>query len=163
MNSLFYAKSILNVSLANPALSCENQYNIINRRVDNLVNKRKQRQPTKEFYDQLDVFVNLQVKSIDVFNKAVTIAIKQGFNEIEIGAFLQEYLKDKIPKTTLYRYLQKIEVVPVELLDFLTVPVEQTKQQQDARVFKHVEDPEFNRLMDLAYEEMSDSINVRLN
>lgn len=118
-NNTIYEKSIINVSLSNQEVS-KNQYYTTNQRIDNLVNKRKQKQPTKEFYDELDTFVSLQVKSIEVFNRAVTIAMKQGFNEVEIGAFLQDYLKDKIPKTTLWRYPKKIEIVPPELLDFLT-------------------------------------------
>lgn len=94
----------------------------------------EKRQPKKEFYSALDEVVTHQIKSREAFDRAIEIARKQDFTDYEIITFIKEYLKNKIPKTSLYRYLGELEnlEVPLEL----------------------IKDPEYNRILDEVTEEL---------
>jgi hypothetical protein len=85
-----------------------------------MVNIEK-RKPTKEFYSTLDEIVNHQVKSREAFDRAIEIARKQNFGDFEIGLFIKEYLRDKIPKTSLYRYIKELNPVPLEQIYYNNV------------------------------------------
>ena len=94
----------------------------------------EKKQPKKEFYSALDEVVTHQIKSREAFDRAIEIARKQNFADHEIIVFIKEYLKNKIPKTSLYRYLGELEnlEVPLEL----------------------IKDPEYNRILDEVTEEL---------
>jgi hypothetical protein len=95
-----------------------------------MVNIEK-RKPTKEFYSMLDEVVNHQVKSREAFDRAIEIARKQNFGDFEIGLFIKEYLRDKIPKTSLYRYIKELNPVPLEQIYYNNVLVEKDPTSQE--------------------------------
>ena len=71
------------------------------------------RRPPKEFYIALDQCVGHQVKSRKAFDSAVEIAKSNGFSDFEIILFTKEYLKDKIPHSSLYRFINELSPKPV--------------------------------------------------
>jgi hypothetical protein len=75
----------------------------------------EKKKPTKEFYSALDEVITHQIKSREAFDRAIEIARKQNFDDFEIGLLIKDYLKDKIPKTSLYRYLKGINPNPVPM------------------------------------------------
>jgi hypothetical protein len=85
--------------------------------------------PTKEFYSALNQVVNHLDKagkqlrsSRQAYNNAVKIAKEQGFEDHEISLLVKDYLKDKVPKTSLYRYLKELQpIVPVEQISYNNV------------------------------------------
>jgi hypothetical protein len=81
----------------------------------------KTKKPTAEFYSSLDDVINHQIKSRKAFNRAIEIARKQGFGDLEISLFVKDYLKHKIPKTSLYRYIKEIKPVPLERIYYNNV------------------------------------------
>jgi hypothetical protein len=80
----------------------------------------EKKKPTKEFYSALDEVITHQIKSREAFDKAIQIGRKQGFDDFTIGLFIKDYLKEKIPKTSLYRYLKEINpnAVPMERISY---------------------------------------------
>ena len=66
------------------------------------------KRPPKEFYSELDSVVEHQVKSREAFDRAIDIAKSSGFTDFEIILFIKDYLKDKIPHTSLYRYINEL-------------------------------------------------------
>jgi hypothetical protein len=80
----------------------------------------EKKKPTKEFYSALDEVITRQIKSREAFDKAIQIGRKQGFDDFTIGLFIKDYLKEKIPKTSLYRYLKEINpnAVPMERISY---------------------------------------------
>ena len=70
--------------------------------------KIQNRRPPKEFYSELDSVIEHQVKSRDAFDRAISIAQSHGFSDFEIILFIKDYLKDKIPHSSLYRYLKEL-------------------------------------------------------
>lgn len=83
----------------------------------------EKKKPTKEFYSALDDVITHQIKSRVAFDKAIEIGRKQGYDDFTIGLFIKDYLKDKIPKTSLYRYLKEINPnsVPMEQIYYNNV------------------------------------------
>ena len=92
----------------------------------------EKKKPTKEFYSALDEVITHQVKSREAFDKAIDIARKQKFDDFTIGLFIKDYLKDKIPKTSLYRYIKELNPVPLEQISYNNVlEVKDTSNYED--------------------------------
>jgi hypothetical protein len=94
----------------------------------------EKKEPTDEFYKELDNVIKYQIKSLnnqvktrEAFAKAVEISRKQGFSDMETGLLVKEYFKDKLPKTTYYRTLHKLKLiekkqkVPLEQMSYNNV------------------------------------------
>jgi len=75
----------------------------------------KPQKPKQEFFDLLDQIINNENNTKDCFNKAVQIAQEAGFTDTEIANFMRDYCKDKIPRTTLWRWTKPL--VPTEKND----------------------------------------------
>lgn len=73
----------------------------------------KNRRPPKTFYLALDECIGHQVKSRKAFDRAIDIAKSNGFSDFEIVLFTKDYLKDKIPHSSLYRYINELSPKPV--------------------------------------------------
>ena len=83
----------------------------------------EKKQPTQEFYEALDDVITHQIKSREAFDKAIEIGRKQGYDDFTISLFIKDYLKEKIPRTSLYRYLKEItsDTVPMEQIYYNNV------------------------------------------
>jgi hypothetical protein len=98
------------------------------------------RKPPEEFYSELDQVVEYFDKAgtqlrrgRQAYDNAVKIAKNQGFNNLEITLLAKEYLKDKVPKTSLWRYLKELKpTVPMEQIYYNNV-IEQKDIQQEQK------------------------------
>ncbi|HET6726643.1 MAG TPA: hypothetical protein VFH19_01295 [Nitrososphaeraceae archaeon] len=101
----------------------------------------EKRQPTQEFYSALDDVIAHQIKSREAFDKAIEIGRKQGYDDFTIGLFIKDYLKEKIPKTSLYRYLKELNPnensVPREQIYYNNV-LEQKDTQKDTSRYEDI-------------------------
>lgn len=75
----------------------------------------KLQKPPVEFFNLLDQIINNEENTRDCFDKAVKIAQDSGFTDTEIANFMRNYCKNKIPKTTLWRWTKPL--VPTEQND----------------------------------------------
>lgn len=96
------------------------------------------KKPSTEFYSALDEVITHQVKSREAFDRAIEIARKQNFGDFEIGLFIKEYLRDKIPKTSLYRYLKELNPIPLEQIYYNNVLEQKDPYLYDADYRKNI-------------------------
>jgi hypothetical protein len=100
----------------------------------------EKKKPSNEFYSALDEVISHQIKSREAFDKAIEIGRKQGYDDFTISLFIKEYLKEKLPKTTLWRYLKEInpdeKKVPMEHISYNNV-LEQKEPEQRKQPSNH--------------------------
>ena len=78
------------------------------------MSKLRPQTPRSEFYQLLDQILHNEKNTKEAFEKAVTIAREQQFTDTEIAMFMHDYLKDKIPKTTLGRWIKPLKPAQIE-------------------------------------------------
>ena len=80
------------------------------------MNIQKKTAPS-EFYKELDKIIEHTKKSREAWDKALKIVRDAGFSDYEISEFLRDYLRSKIPKTSLVRYLSELKPFPEKIID----------------------------------------------
>jgi hypothetical protein len=86
--------------------------------------------PSAKFFKLLDEVIDHQVKSREKYDKAIQSARDEGFSDFEIMTFVRDYLKTKIPETTLRRYLEELKP-KLEDSSVVIPPVEENDDNND--------------------------------
>lgn len=118
------------------------------------------------FYEQLDVIVSNEKSTRDAFNKAVAIAKQHGLSDTEVVEAIKDYMKDRVPKSTLYDWTRPLSVGgPVRKQSVRreesSIPfVDATKKGTEEDHIYKIENPTQEGIQ---HVRLSDAINVLLD